>query len=256
MAENNQYAQGSVARRTDGVMDEGLRSYMVGVYNYMVGGVALTGVVAYAMYAMLTTTDASQAAARLPNGTLLTSMGQAIYGSPIMWVLVLAPLAFILFLSCARTSAATAQLVFWAFAAVMGLSMSTIFLRYAGGSIAQVFFITSAAFACLSVYGYTTKKDLSGFGTFLFMGVIGLIIAGIVNIFLQSGALAFAVSVLGVLIFAGLTAYDTQRIKDEYYSVAGNGEAMKKASIFGALALYLDFVNMFQFLLSLLGSDE
>jgi FtsH-binding integral membrane protein len=173
-----------------------------------------------------------------------------------MWVIVLAPLAFILFMSFARTSAATAQMVFWAFAAVMGLSMSTIFLRYTGQSVVQMFFITAAAFASLSLFGYTTKKDLSGWGSFLIMGVVGIIIAGLVNLFLQSGALHFAISVIGVLVFAGLTAYDTQRIKDEYYTVAGNSEAMAHASIFGALSLYLDFVNMFQFLLSLFGSRE
>jgi FtsH-binding integral membrane protein len=255
MVQNNRYAQ-PTATRTEGVVDSGLRSYMLGVYNYMAAGVALTGIIAFAMFSMLSTTDPGQAAAQLRNGVMLTELGKAVYGSPLMWVVALAPLAFILFMSFARMSAATAQLTFWAFAAVMGASLSTIFLRYTGVSIVQMFFITSAAFAGLSVYGYTTKKDLSGWGSFLIMGLIGIILASIVNIFLQSGALQFAVSVIGVLVFAGLTAYDTQRIKDEYYHVAGDGEAMAKASIFGALSLYLDFVNMFQFLLALFGDRE
>ncbi|MGF1650498.1 MAG: Bax inhibitor-1/YccA family protein [Hyphomicrobiaceae bacterium] len=255
MVQNRGYAQ-PTATRVDGVVDPGLRAYMLGVYNYMTAGVALTGAVAYGMYAALTTSNPADAVARLPNGTLLTELGQSVYGSPLMWVIVLAPLAFILFMSFARMSAATAQMTFWAFAAVMGLSMSTIFLRYTGVSIVQMFFITAAAFSALSLYGYTTKKDLSGWGSFLIMGVVGIIIAALLNLFLQSGALQFAISVIGVLVFAGLTAYDTQRIKDEYYMVSGDGEAMAKASIFGALSLYLDFVNMFQFLLALFGDRE
>jgi FtsH-binding integral membrane protein len=242
--------------RSEGVIDQGLRAYMSGVYNYMAGGVALTGVVAFALFSLLTTNDASLAAAKLRNGVMLTEMGKSVYGSPFWMIVAFAPLAFILFMSFARTSTATAQMMFWAFAGVMGLSMSTIFIKFTGQSIVQMFFVTSAAFAGLSLYGYTTKKDLSGWGSFLIMGVIGIIIASIVNIFLQSGAMAFAISVIGVLVFAALTAYDTQRIKDEYYIVAGDSDAMARASIFGALSLYLDFVNMFQFLLSLFGSRE
>ncbi len=253
---NNRYAPIGTTRTAGAVVDEGLRSYMLGVYNYMTAAVALTGIVAFATMSFLTTNDPSQAAGTLRNGIMLTAAGKTLYLSPLKFVVMFAPLAFILLMSFARMSAATAQLVFWAFAAVMGVSMSWIFLVYKLGSITQIFFITAAAFAGLSLYGYTTKKDLSGWGSFLIMGVIGILLAGIVNIFLQSGALQFAISVIGVLIFAALTAYDTQRIKDEYYTVAGDGEAMKSASIFGALTLYLDFVNMFQFLLSLFGSRE
>jgi len=248
--------RGQTGAGAHGAIDQGLRSYMIGVYNYMAGGVALTGIVAFALFSFLTTNDPSLAAAKLRNGVMLTQTGQAVYGSPLWMVVAFAPLAFILFMSFARTSVATAQLMFWAFAGVMGLSLSTIFIRYTGESVVQMFFVTSAAFGALSLYGYTTKKDLTAWGSFLIMGVIGILLAMIVNIFLQSGALGFAISAIGVLVFAGLTAYDTQRIKDEYYMVAGDQEAMARASIYGALNLYLDFVNMFQFLLALFGSRE
>lgn len=253
---DNRYAPTGTTRTEGAVVDEGLRSYMLGVYNYMTMAVALTGVVAFAVMSFLTTNDPALAAAKLRGGVMLTSAGKALYLSPLKYVIMFAPLAFILLMSFARMSAATAQLVFWAFAAVMGVSMSWIFIVFKLGSIAQIFFVTAAAFAGLSLFGYMTKRDISGWGSFLIMGVIGILLAGIVNIFLQSGALQFAISVIGVLVFAGLTAYDTQRIKDEYYTVAGDGEAMASASIFGALTLYLDFVNMFQFLLSLFGSRE
>ena len=198
------------------------------------------------------------AVASLPNGTLLTELGKTIYISPLKWVLMLAPLGFIfLFVATAhKMSASAAQLVFWAFAAVMGISLSSIFLRYTGTSITRVFFITAASFGALSLYGYTTKKNLSGWGTFLYMGVIGLIIGSVVNIWLQSSALQFAVSTIGVLVFAGLTAYDTQRIREVYYYVKGDAEAVKHAAINGALSLYLDFINMFISLLSLFGGSE
>ena len=251
------------ATREVGRMDEGLRSFMLGVYNYMAVAVALSGVVAYMLYTQLVTTDpgmaatsASGAALALKSGMFVTPLGKMVLLSPLKWVLALMPLAFVLFLSFARTSAASAQMVFWAFAVAMGVSLSSIFVIFKLGSIYQLFFITAAVIAGLSLYGYTTKKDLSGWGSFLIMGVVGIIIAMIVNIFLQSSALHFAISVIGLLAFAGLTAYDTQRLKDEYFTVAGDGEAMKKASIFGALSLYLDFVNMFQFMLSLFGSQE
>ncbi|MDX2308038.1 MAG: Bax inhibitor-1/YccA family protein [Hyphomicrobium sp.] len=224
-------------------VDEGLRSYMLSVYNYMSAGIALTGIVAYATYA---------AAASNPD------IAQLLYGSPLRWVIMLAPLAFVFYLSFRvyNMSPAAAQVAFWAFAAVMGVSLSSIFMVFTGNSIAQVFFITAAAFAGLSMYGYTTKSDLSGWGSFLIMGVIGLIIAGLVNIFMQSSALMFAINVLGVLIFAALTAYDTQQIKDGYYQVRGDGEALAKSAIMGALSLYLDFINMFTSLLSLFGDRE
>ncbi len=258
MVDNNRYAQPTASTRAEGVVDEGLRSYMLGIYNYMAGGIALTGVVAFALFTFLTTQDASQAAARLSNGIMLTEAGRMFYLSPVRWVVMLLPLAFVFFLSfrVMSMSVATAQISFWAFAAVMGASLSSIFLVYTGQSIAQVFFVTAAAFAALSVYGYTTKKDLSGWGTFLFMGLIGIVIAAIVNIFLQSSALQFAISCIGVLVFSGLTAYDTQRLKDTYYEVAGNAELMAKVSIMGALSLYLNFINLFTSLLSLFGNQE
>ena len=247
------------------VVDEGLRSYMLTVYNYMAAGVALTGIVAYFLFTQTITMDpnlaaksASGAAYGLKRGMYFTELGAALYMSPIKWVLMLAPLAFVFGLSAMvyRMSAGMAQMMFWIFAAVMGASLSSIFIIYTHQSIVQVFFISAAAFAGLSLYGYTTKKDLSGWGSFLIMGVIGIVIAAIVNIFLQSSALQFAISVIGVLVFAGLTAYDTQRIKDGYYEVAGNAEMAAKTAIMGALSLYLDFINMFVMLLSLFGNRE
>jgi FtsH-binding integral membrane protein len=171
---------------------------------------------------------------------------------------MLAPLAFVFFLSfrIEKMSVGAAQLTFWLFAAVMGVSLSSIFLVFTGQSIAQIFFITAATFGALSLWGYTTKRDISAWGSFLFMGLIGIILASIVNIFLQSSGLQFAISVIGVLVFAGLTAYDTQRIKDGYFMVAGNAEAMGRSAIMGALALYLDFINMFMMLLNLFGNRE
>ena len=202
--------------------------------------------------------DPSLAAAKLRNGIMLTEMGTTIYGGPIKWVIMLAPLAFVFYLSFRvyKMSVGAAQISFWLFAAVMGASLSSIFLIYTGQSIVQVFFVTAAAFASLSLYGYTTKKDLTGWGSFLIMGLIGIILAAIVNIFLQSSALQFAISAIGVLVFAGLTAYDTQQIKDGYYEVAGNAELAAKTAIMGALSLYLDFINMFQSLLYLFGDRE
>jgi len=182
---------------------------------------------------------------------------EMIFGSGLSLVVMLAPFAFILALSFGinKMSAATAQAVFWAFAAVMGLSLSSIFLAYTGESVARVFFITAGAFAGLSLYGYTTKKDLSGFGSFLIMGLIGIVIASLVNIFLQSSAMQWMISVVGVLVFAGLTAYDTQRIK-LMYSELDDSEVYGKKAIMGALSLYLDFINMFLMLLHLFGNRE
>jgi len=217
-------------------IDVGLRAYMLKVYNYMAIGLALTGAVAFA-----TSTS--------------PEMMRAIYGTPLQWVVMLAPIGIVFFLAARVHSmqASTAQAVFWVYAALMGLSLSYIFVAYTGTSVARVFFVTAGAFAGLSLYGYTTKKDLSGMGTFLFMGVIGILIASVVNIFLQSTGLQFAISVIGVLVFAGLTAYDTQRIKSIYYESDGTEVAEKKA-IMGALQLYLDFINMFIFLLHLFGN--
>lgn len=247
---DNRFAQAGSARTGVAVVDEGLRAYMVQVYNYMAGGLALTGIVAYLTF--------TSAVANVGGGRTLTAFGQAIYSSPLKWVIMLAPLGFVLFLSVrvGRMSLGAAQLSFWLFAAVMGLSLSSIFLVFTGESITRVFFVTAAAFGGLSLYGYTTKKDLSGWGSFLIMGVIGIVIAALVNIFLQSSALQFAISVIGVLVFAGLTAYDTQRIKDTYYEIAGDATMAAKTAIMGALSLYLDFINMFVSLLQLFGNRE
>jgi FtsH-binding integral membrane protein len=261
---DNRYALGGSAARTGVAVDEGLRTYMLRVYNYMAAGIALTGVVAYLIFTYSVTNDPALAAnaggrmIALHRGMYLTPLGQTLFTTPLMYVLVFAPLAFVFFLSWRinSMSASAAQITFWVFAAVMGASLSTIFLRYTATSITQVFFVTAAAFGGLSLYGYTTKRDLSGMGSFLIMGLIGIIIAALVNLFLQSSALQFAISVIGVLVFAGLTAYDTQQIKDNYYAVAGDAVAMTKGAIMGALNLYLDFINMFVSLLSLFGNRE
>jgi FtsH-binding integral membrane protein len=239
------------------VIDTGLRAYMLRVYNYMGLGLAITGVVAYAFYAMATTTDPSQAVAQVRGGIMLTEFGRLIFVSPLKWVILLAPLGLVFFLSARlhKMSMATAQGTFWLYAALVGASLASIFLVYAHGSIAQVFFITAATFGGLSLYGYTTKTDLSGWGSFLIMGVIGIVIASIVNIWLASGALTFAISVIGVLVFSGLTAYDTQQIKEMYYEGDSELVAGQKA-IMGALRLYLDFLNLFLMLLSLFGNRE
>ncbi len=219
--------------------DAGLRSYMLSVYNYMASGVLLTGLVAY--------------------GFAASGLALQILGGPgiLKYVIMFAPLAFVLVMNFGLNKLSTfaTQACFWAFAVVMGLSLSSIFLVYTGASIAQTFFATAAAFGGLSLYGYTTKKDLSGFGTFLIMGVVGLLVASVINIFLQSGIMNLVISFVGVLIFAGLTAYDTQRIKSMYQYVAGT-DMVGKTVVMGALSLYLDFINMFQFLLSFLGSRD
>jgi hypothetical protein len=219
--------------------DAGLRSYMLSVYNYMASGVLLTGIIAllFAPYAAQVLISA--------NGRGMSGLG---------WLITLSPLAIVFAMSfgAARMRTSTLQILFWGFAALMGLSMSTVFLAYTGASIAQTFFATAAAYLGLSLYGYTTKRDLSGFGTFLIMGLVGIIVAMLVNLFLQSTAMALVISVIGVLLFAGLTAYDTQRIKSMYFYVQGT-EMAGKTVIMGALTLYLDFINMFQFLLSFMG---
>ncbi len=241
-------------------IDEGLRAHMNKVYGTMSVGMLITFLAAWAIAGLATTTDPSAAAAQLSETKYLTSLGYALFASPLKWVIMFAPLAFIFGFSAGinRLSAAGAQTVFYLFAAVMGVSISWIFLVFTGQSIIQVFLITAIAFAGLSLYGYTTKKDLSAMGTFLIMGVIGLIVASIVNIFIASSAMAFAISVIGVLIFAGLTAYDTQNIKATYLQMAHSGdqEWLGKAAIMGALSLYLDFINMFMFLLQLFGNRE
>jgi len=240
------YGRG-VTRPTTAEIDQGLRAYMLGVYNYMALGLGVTGLVALGTY-MLAVAKAA------PGAIALTPFGQMLYTTPLRWVVILSPLAFVFFIGArANTiSSATARNLFLAFAAVMGLSMSSLLLVFTGASVARIFFITAAAFGGLSLYGYMTQRDLSAFGSFLVMGVWGLVIAGLVNLFLQSTGLQFALSIIAVLVFAGLTAWDTQNIKDMYY--AGDGyEVAQKKSVFGALSLYLDFINMFQSLLFLFG---
>jgi hypothetical protein len=218
-------------------IDEGLRAYMLRVYNYMASGLAITGVVAYF--------------------AAVSGLYVAIAQTPLIWLVIFAPLGLVLLLSARvhKMSTGAAQLAFWSFAALMGLSLSYVFLAYTGTSITRVFLITAASFGALSLYGYTTGKDLSGWGSFLFMGLIGLILAMIVNIFLGSSALQFAISVIGVLVFTGLTAYDTQQIKEMYYQGDSTAVAGRKA-IMGALRLYLDFINLFIMLLHLFGNRE
>ncbi len=217
-------------------IDVGLRAHMLRVYNYMASGVALTGIVAM------------MASNSIP-------LMNAIHGTPLRWLVMLAPLAFVLVISFGinRLSLFASQALFWLFAAVMGLSLSYIFLLYTGESIARVFFITAASFGALSLWGYTTKRDISGWGSFLFIGLIGIIIAGVVNIWLQSPAIHFAYSAIGVLIFAGLTAYDTQKIKNAY-SELHDHETSGKLAVMGALTLYLDFINLMMMLLHLFGN--
>ena len=242
------FGRQSVAQSLDkSQIDQGLRSYMLQVYNYMTIGLAITGAVSYffAKLCFIFTVDGQ---------VIPTPLGQAIYGSFIQWIIILAPLGFVFYLAARinKISASSAFITFCAFSAVMGLSMSYIFAVYTAASIAKVFFISSSVFLTMSLYGYTTKKDLTSWGSFLYMGLIGLIIAMIVNIFLQSSQMGFLISCAGVLIFVGLTAYDTQKIKNMYYAADSESQSGKKA-IMGALTLYLDFINLFIMLLRLFG---
>ena len=242
-------------------IDAGLRTHMNKVYGTMSVGMLITAAAAWAIAGLATTSDPASAQAALPNGTMLTGLGVALYGSPLRWVVMFAPLAFVLFgwgALMRRGSAAAVQFGFFAFATAIGVSLSSIFLIYTSYSIVQTFLVTAIAFAGLSLYGYTTKRDLSGFGTFLMMGVIGLIVAMIINIFLQSPAMMFAISAIGVLLFAGLTAFNTQEIKNTYvaHAVHGDQEWLDKATSDGALSLYISFLNMFQFLLMFMGQQE
>lgn len=242
-------------------IDVGLRAHMNKVYGTMSIGMLITAAAAWAISGLTVTADPSQAVVQLANGKLLNGLGAAIYTSPLRWVIMLAPLAFIFFgwgALMRRGSAATVQLGFFTFAAFMGLSLSSIFLVFTDFSIVQTFLVTAIAFAGLSLWGYTTKKDLSGMGTFLMMGVIGLVVAMIVNMFLQSGPMMLAISALGVLIFAGLTAWETQNAKNEYIMHAAHGdqEWLDKAAFNASLGLYISFLNMFQFLLMFMGQQE
>ena len=216
-------------------IDVGLRDYMLRIYNYMASGLALTGIVAY--------------------GFAHSGYYAQVAHTPLIWLIMLAPLGLVMWLSygIGRMQASTAQMLFWAYSGLMGLSLASIFLVFTGESIARVFFITAGTFAAMSLYGYTTQRDLSQFGSFLFMGLIGIIIAGLVNLFLQSSAVQFAISVIGVIVFTGLTAWDTQQIKEMYYE-GDDYEMGSKKAIMGALRLYLDFINLFMMLMQLLGT--
>ena len=242
------------ARAGTAEIDQGLRSYMLGVYNNMVLGLAITGLVALGVHMMAVAPEGAGVQVRGMH-VALTQFGAALYLSPLRYVVMLAPLAFIFFFQFRvdRMSAASARNMFLAFSATMGLSLSSILLVYTGASVANAFFVTAATFGGLSLYGYTTKRNLSAMGSFLIMGLIGLVIASVVNIFIQSSAFQFGLSILSVLIFSGLTAWDTQAIKEMYYEGDGPELAAKK-SVNGALMLYLDFINIFQSLLYLMGN--
>jgi FtsH-binding integral membrane protein len=240
-------ARGAAADRAVAI-DQGLRAHMIRVYNYMTGGVALTGVVAWLTFQLAVITNEAGAIVGL------TPFGQALFGSPLMWVLILAPLGLVFFLSfrIGHLQAGTARTLFFVYAALLGLSLASIFMVYTAASITRVFFVSSAAFGALSLWGYTTQRDLTGMGSFLIMGLFGLIIASLVNLFLRSSGLDWALSVMGVLIFAGLTAWDTQKIK-EFYDPMDDGSIAGRKAVMGALALYLDFINLFLMLLRLMG---
>ncbi len=250
MVQRYNTAFGTAARTQTAEFDEGLRSYMLKVYNYMASGVLLTGIVAMLV-------GNNEALNSLFFTQQMTPYGVHLSMTGLGWLATLSPLAFILVMNFGinKLSAGALQMIFWAFVTCFGISLSSIFFIYTDISIARTFLITAATFGALSLYGYTTKKSLSGMGTFLIMGLFGLIIASVVNLFLQSTMLEFITSVAGVLIFAGLTAYDTQRIKNEYYMMS-TGEMVAKGAIMGAVKLYLDFVNLFMYLLRFLGNRE
>ena len=258
----------TVGREDTALVDQGLRAYMLRVYNYMALGLAITGFAALGIYMLSITGDASAAAkvmrggaeipAQIRAGMYLTPLGYALFVSPLKWAVILAPLAmvFVLSFGIQRMRPAMAQIMFWIFAALIGISLSSIFMVYTHTSITRVFFITAASFGALSLYGYTTRRDLSGMGSFLMMGLFGVIIASLVNLWLGSSMLQFIVSVVGVLVFAGLTAYDTQRLKTDYIESSLDGESSERSAIMGALSLYLNFINLFTLLMQLLGTRE
>ena len=245
---NKQNIHSKVTAAETHVIDEGLRAYMLRVYNYMSSGIFLTGIISLLLFKLSVVMS--------PDGSItgLTGIGNALYNSSLMWIVMLAPLGVVIYMSFGirKMSAAKAQGAFWVFAALMGASLSSIFLVYTGASITRVFFITAGTFGAMSIYGYTTKRDLTKLGSFLMMGLIGIIIASIVNMFMQSTMMHYVISILGVLIFVGLTAYDTQKIKNMYL-VSDSGEVMGKKAVMGALTLYLDFINLFIMLLRLFG---
>jgi FtsH-binding integral membrane protein len=258
----------AAGRATSAVIDQGLRAYMLHVCNYMVLGLAITGFAALGIYMLAVTGDVAAAAKVMRNGVevplalrggmFLTPLGYTLFATPLKWVVMLSPLGLVFLLSfgVARMRPSTAQILFWVFAALMGVSLSTIFMAFTATSITRVFFITAATFGALSLWGYTTQRDISGWGSFLFMGLIGVILAAIVNLIWPNGMLQFVISVVGVLVFAGLTAYDTQRLKNEYIYGQLEGDAHERSAIMGALSLYLNFINLFTLLLQLLGARE
>jgi len=245
---NKQNIQSRTTSAEVHLIDEGLRAYMLKVYNYMASGILITGFISLILFKLSVITSA--------DGTItgFTGLGNALYNSALMWVVMLAPLGVVFYMSFGirKMSATKAQGTFWVFAALMGASLSSIFLIYTGASITRVFFITSGTFGAMSIYGYTTKKDLTKLGSFLMMGLFGIIIASIVNMFMKSTMMYYVISIIGVLIFVGLTAYDTQKIKNMYL-VSDTGEIMGKKAVMGALTLYLDFINLFIMLLRLFG---
>jgi uncharacterized protein len=257
-----------VSRAEAAAIDAGLRAYMLRVYNYMVLGLAVTAIAALGVYALSVTDDVAAAArvlrggaetsARLAGNMYLTPLGYALFVSPLKWAIILAPLALVFGLSFGieRLRPAVAQLLFWIYAALIGVSLGSVFMIYTQTSVARVFFITAASFGALSLWGYTTQRDLTGMGSFLVMGLFGIIIAGLVNVFLVSSALQWVISVVGVAVFSGLTAWDTQRLKSEYIYGAMDGDTAERTAIMGALSLYLDFINLFTLLLQLFGQRE
>jgi len=257
-----------VSRAEAAAIDAGLRAYMLRIYNYMILGLVITGVAALGVYMLSVTDDVAAAAkvvrggtelpARLAGNMYLTPLGYAAFVSPLKWVIILAPLALVFGLNFGvdRMRPATAQFLFWTYAALIGVSLGSIFMIYTHTSVVRVFFVTAASFGALSLWGYTTRRDLTGVGAFLVMGLFGIVIAAFVNYFLASSALQWVISVAGVLVFSGLTAWDTQRLKNDYIYGAMDGDTAERSAILGALSLYLDFVNLFTMLLQLLGQRE
>ncbi|MDC0477075.1 Bax inhibitor-1/YccA family protein [Pelagibacteraceae bacterium] len=237
---------------SEAIIDQGLRAYMLKVYNYMASGVLLTGIISLLVFKFSGGMNITLGSAGFTG--LTDPFGELLFNSGFKWLVMLAPLGIVMYLSfgISKMSASKAQSTFWVFAALMGASLASIFIVYTQMSIARVFFITSGTFGAMSIYGYTTKRDLTKLGSFLMMGLFGIIIASIVNIFMQSTMMYFVISILGVLIFVGLTAYDTQKIKNMYMA-SDSGELMGKKAVMGALTLYLDFINLFIMLLRLFG---
>jgi FtsH-binding integral membrane protein len=258
---------GPVSGAEAAAIDAGLRNYMLRIYNYMALGLVITAVAAFGIYALSVTDDMTLAArvvhggaeapARLGGDLYLTQLGYLVFVSPLKWAVILAPLALVFGLSFGieRLRPATAQVLFWIYAALMGLSLGSIFMVYTQTSVVRVFFITASTFGALSLWGYTTHRDLTGLGSFLIMGLFGIVIAGLVNFWLDSPGLLWTVSIVGVVVFSGLTAWDTQRLKNEYIYGAMDGDTAARTAIIGALSLYLNFVNLFALLLQLLGDQ-